>query len=340
MKKFFSKSCLSLILASIFFLSLQIPTFAATSTNSTPAIYADNSAVIRSDAYKNYSDFSKYLNLKYTFIMPGLKNTNQNGPSSNAMIPQGMCFAKDYVLLTAYDYYKGKSVIYLLSNSSSDYTNRKYLTTIVLPNSSHVGGIAYDGTNIWVSNGTSVNGIKYSKIVQAANSGKDAVNADIFKTLSVGTQASTLTYYNGMLWIATFNSNSAGSLISYTISGANSNSPTLTNKKTYGSIPAKTQGISMRDNKMILSLSYGRKNGSQLLCYNLKTAGDPSSRTLTSTINLPPMSEAVVMGSTYTYVVFESASAKYHKNLDGNGVGSSPVDRVCAFNTDDLFNKQ
>ena len=58
------------------------------------------------------------------------------------MVPQGMCIAEQYTLITAYDSDEAaKSVIYVLD------FNKNLVKTLILPDSYHVGGIAYDTAN-------------------------------------------------------------------------------------------------------------------------------------------------------------------------------------------------
>ena len=65
------------------------------------------------------------------------------------MIPQGITVAGDYMLVSAYDGSKTtESVIFVINRKT-----KKLCTTVVMPYASHLGGIAYDGTNIWVTYG-------------------------------------------------------------------------------------------------------------------------------------------------------------------------------------------
>ena len=62
-------------------------------------------------------------------------------------MPQSITFAGNYLLISAYDYSKAQeSVIYVMNKKT-----QKYITTIVLPHKGHVGGITFDGTNLWIA---------------------------------------------------------------------------------------------------------------------------------------------------------------------------------------------
>lgn len=127
------------------------------------------------DVESNYPDLSEVSNSD-TFGIPGLECTNILGDTCDCMTPQGICVAGDYILITAYcninaykddlksnssngsnaeklekeeNHSKHCSVIYVVSKFS-----KKYLTTLVLPDKNHVGGIVYDGNYIWVAKST------------------------------------------------------------------------------------------------------------------------------------------------------------------------------------------
>lgn len=115
------------------------------------------------DNYKyNTTNYKKALDLNYQGVMPGIRaaitttTANDELVQCDNMIPQGMCAAGKYLLVSAYckdDNSPHHSVIYVLDNSTK---SPVYLTTIVLPTNSHVGGIAYDGKRVWVAEGMSI----------------------------------------------------------------------------------------------------------------------------------------------------------------------------------------
>lgn len=83
----------------------------------------------------------------------------------------------------------------------------------------------------------------------------------------------------------------------------------------------------------------GRTNDSTLYLYTWdqstkkKTPIDNS-----KTKTLPPLSEGVVMGSTYAYIIYESVSAQYYDTKDGNGNKCSyPVKYFAAYNIANLY---
>ena len=79
--------------------------------------------------------------------VPGLEGTNLLGSNCTGMVPQGLCFCEDYILVSAYDCGRDgrrqRSVIYVMAQREAG--ERECLTTLVLPDVNHVGGLAYDG---------------------------------------------------------------------------------------------------------------------------------------------------------------------------------------------------
>ena len=123
--------------------------------------------------YKNYKDLDEYksaLDLRMhrvysniegaiddtaTIPIPGLVSTytktEGRGDTSPLYVPPGICQADKYILITAYhSKKKQRSVIYAVDTETSS-----LVSTITLPNTYHLGGIAFDGENIWITGDTS-----------------------------------------------------------------------------------------------------------------------------------------------------------------------------------------
>ena len=47
-------------------------------------------------------------------------------------------------------------------------SSKKLLTTVVLPNKTHAGGLAYDGRNLWICQSTYLRSIPFAQIKKAA----------------------------------------------------------------------------------------------------------------------------------------------------------------------------
>ncbi len=299
-------------------------------TSTAPMYYTDFTT---SPAYKTYSDFKNLYVAKYTGVMPGMEKTVVGTAECGTMTPQGICFAKDYMLISAYDSSgECNSVIYVISNTT--YTDRQFVTSIVLPINGHVGGIAFDGSYVWVSNGEAVSSISYTRLNEAvewaASYGVQSVELDFDTTVSVLTTASFMTYYDGLLWVGQFNLTEDDNMYSYEIS---EDRKTLT-KKNRMTVPNRTQGIAFKNGYLVVSRSYSRYTTSKNYISQLRVyqpswdspteAGFIYKNTAIKSITLPPMSEGIIIGSTYVYNIFESCSTTYKECL-------YPVDRIVAY---------
>lgn len=287
----------------------------------------------KSTAYKKYTIFRKSLVAKRTFVIPGLTNTNVGGFTSTSMCPQAICIAKDYMLLSAYDTaYEENSVIYVM-----DKQTRKYLTTIILPNKPHAGGLAYDGTYVWVSNGKKVGAISYATIEAAAKAKSTYKNVSYIATCAVLTQASFMTYYDGKLWVGEYSETNSKYVYGYELNVSN-NTFTL-EKKNSMQVPSRTQGITfLKDGKMVLSRSsqiytWAKYYISRLEVYKPSKpskTGSIKRNSLITAKTMPPMAEGIVSDGSYLYLAFESAVFS---------ASNYPVDRICALKVSTITKK-
>lgn len=296
-------------------------------TTKTALLYKTKKAFKKSSAYKTCKFFKKKVKYAKSIIIPGLKNTNLNGFGCTTMVPQGMTFAKKYMLITAYDSTGVEnSVIYVIKKST-----RKLVTTVELPNTAHAGGIAYDGTNIWIAQSNYLRSIKFSKISSAISKNLEYVEIPEYDTkIAAGQQVATITYYKKLLWVASYNELSSGYLGSYSISNK-TGTPTLklcARKK----IANRVQGIAFTSSGyLILSRSCqtnAKQRGflHQLDVYkpNMKKAakGKITLGRVKKHVDMPTMNEEIAVSGSYLYVNYESAAFSSAVNR---------VDRVCAF---------
>ena len=121
----------------------------------------------------------------YYFIedlkIPGMPETKEedffnNYIFSESQCPQGLCIADDYILITSYSEEEdcmGELMVF-------DITTGDYLLTLGMDSMSHLGGITYDGENVWVcnSNNNTVERISYDFIkLMATQNPKEFVDA-------------------------------------------------------------------------------------------------------------------------------------------------------------------
>ncbi len=282
----------------------------------------------KSVAYKKYKTFRKRILYKKSFVIPGLKVTNVAGFNATRMVPQSVTFAGNYLLISAYDYSKKQeSVIYIM-----DKKTRKYLTTLVLPHTGHVGGIAFDGINVWVTYGKNLQNFKFSYIQAAVNS--KLPYYELYKFSSVIPMPETMsyvTYYKDRIWAGAYSETSKKYMYGYTIVNK-AGVPSLKNTNRM-QMPNRTQGVAFTSSgKMIISRSCQTKKGrrgfmSQLVTYkptwNL-TRYAVKKNSKKKTVKMPPMNEGIAISGSYTYVIYESPAFSECQ---------APLDRVTAFKT-------
>lgn len=302
-------------------------------TSKTAKKYSTKAKFLASPAYKTYKKTKAALNYDKSFAIPGMKTTNVGGFASKTMVPQGICLAGSYFLISAYDSKNvDNSVVYVVSRSS-----KSYITTIVLPSKAKVGGMAYDGKNVWISKGKAVACFPYQRVIDAVNAGTSYTILDKYtNTHPLDFTASYMGCYNDTLWIGTF-SQSTSEMKGYKITEKDG-VPVLTTGQTM-SVPSKTQGVTFdSDGTLLLTRSYRTRKSksgyiSQIRTYRPSyqtedSDGKIKKNAATKVTTLPPMAEGVAIYGTYSYVLFSSScytSCKY------------PVDRVLALKTSKLL---
>lgn len=288
--------------------SAKTTSVSATSTGAKS--YAGKAKFQKSPAYKKYAALSKYCTYSKSFVTPGMKTTNVAGFAATKMIPQGICQAGAYYLISAYDYYgQDESVIYILNRST-----HAYITTLVLPNKAQANALTYDGTNVWISKGNYLAYFPFSAITSAVTSGASfATLSDYTGTLTVNTKPQVLAYHDGILWEGANTPGSTGYLYGYQITSKNGIC-TLT-QKYYMAIPSKVQGITFdSDGYMYMTRSYRKSSAysgyvSQIRTYkpNLSapsTKGGVAKGAIIKKRTLPAMSEGVAVYGSYVYVLY------------------------------------
>ena len=302
-------------------------------TSKKAKLYSGKSKFTSSPAYKTYKKMKSKMKYEKSFAIPGMVNTNVGGFACKKMVPQAICLAGSYLLISAYDHAGDDySVVYVVSKSS-----KSYITTIILPSKAKVEGMAYDGTNIWISKGSSVACFPYSVVTEAVGSGKSYVALDSYTAVCpVGSTASYIGYYSDTLWVGSF-AQSKSNMNGYAIADKTTK-PTL-QQKYIMEVPSKTQGITFdTDGAMVLTRSYRTKKAksgyiSQIRTYYPSyTAPDASGKILKNTAKavttMPPMVQGVAISYTFTYTLFSSS---YYKSC------KYPVDRVIALKTKKLL---
>lgn len=160
-----------------------------------------------------YNELSSSMIDSKTIPIPGLVNTeiydDGSVSSSEQYVPQGLCRAGDYMLVTAYDVKKkNQTVIYVV-----DIAKHTLVSTLTLPNKYHAGGIAFDGENIWMTGDTSdkykgepfVQYLAYDTFLQLITEPLNEVKSeDMSGFIYIKNKPSFLECDSGRLWVGTY----------------------------------------------------------------------------------------------------------------------------------------
>ena len=315
------------------FVSIELAELESTST--TGKLFITEDALLKSWTYQKLSYFNTYVNLEKSFVIPGLATTNVGGFSSTMMCPQAITFAGNYLLVTAYDRAgEENSVVYVMNKKT-----RELITTLVLPGKPHVGGIAFDGTYVWVTSGTVVYSIAFSDIEAAISTGGAYNFVTYASTCKLDITTSYATYYDGKLWVGTYNELQNTTMNSYIIDDFD-NAPTLTKVDTIA-MPTRVQGVAFTSQgTLILSRSCQLYQGlrgymRQIDVYkpdlSKKVNGVIQLGNLVNSVSMPSMNEGIAIDGNYLYVNFESGA--FDKS-------TYKMDRICAFNLVDVVKKK
>lgn len=234
---------------------------------------------------------------------------------------QGLCFTPEFILISAYAEESGVPGSLLVF----DRRDGRYLTALCMREDSHLGGIAFDGENLWVchSRTCTLERIAYEDVRRAVEEGGEVT--DVSAEYRLKNTPSCMTCYGGRIWVATHTKLFGSQMFSYSY---DAEADTLTSLCCYN-IPSKVQGIAFDEKGAVyLSTSYGRNNSSYLKVYAslLLLTRRPNAPGIK--VEMPPCSEEIAIAGDHVFVLFESASRKYFEGTDGRGTSSSPIDKV------------
>lgn len=277
----------------------------------------------------------KYLkDCKFDFYdeisIPGMPETKESDYQNNyifstSQCPQGLAFAKNYVLITSYS--EGNECLGELM--VFERTSGEYLVTLGMDPKSHLGGITFDGKNVWVCNSSkkSIERISFDfiELMALENRGEVVDATEVVDEYKVDHVPSCITFHRGRIWIATH------TLLLDSKVGAyyyNENEDKLLALSEY-SIPRKVQGLAFdQKDKIYLSTSYGRNASSFLKIYDSLATMSSKPNQPDLQIEMPPGSEELDTEDNTLYVLFESAGERYLEGTDGKGVSIAPIDKI------------
>lgn len=280
--------------------------------------------------------------INYSFCedisIPGMPETKEEDflnqyVFSQSQIPQGMCFTEEFVLITSYSTEEDclGSLIVI------DRESGEYLVTLGMDQDSHLGGIAFDGKNVWVCNSEKkkLERISYDFIETMAyeNTGGVVDATEVVDIYPVSNTPSCITYYGGRLWVATHSLLFEAEMTTYHLDSVEDKLEKLSSY----SIPSKVQGIAFDElGAVYLSTSYGRKASSYLKKYSSIVSLTTNPNKPEIQIEMPPCSEELDIREGNVYVLFESAGEKYYEGTDGLGKSLSPIDRILCISLEEF----
>ena len=231
--------------------------------------------------------------------------------------------------MTAYDPEKKlESVIYVI-----DKEQRMLLSTIALPNKFHLGGIAFDGNNVWLTGNTSgsyrgkpyVQYIPYSDIQKMIKRTVYVMDDDdISPQIYIKNTPSYLEYDEGRLWVGTYiGGKETKESYAYGYEILSDNNDTMLNTTIYSIITgldSSSQGMDIDGDYIYVSSSYKGNASAVKSSFVTKYDIRPIRRgkgTLYITgrelkrIEVPKMNEEILIDDGDICINFESASERW-----------------------------
>lgn len=279
-----------------------------------------------------YKKLSPGMNDDKTVPIPGTLSTCASADGSiktDSYIPQGVCSTGTYWLVTAYDANKQyPSVIYAI-----DPGEKKLVSTVLLPNKYHVGGIAFDGKRIWLTGDTSdkykgspfVQYISYDGFLDLADDSVAEITEDgISENIYIKNKPSFLECDGGKLWVGTYigtKETKEGYVYGYTINDTEEGD--ILNTTLFSVITAidsSAQGMDIEGNYLYVSSSYKGSmpmiKSSFITKYEISPAVNGASylyvgdRELSRT-EVPKMNEEIFIEDDLIHINFESSASRW-----------------------------
>lgn len=262
--------------------------------------------------------------------IPGMPSTREqdyvnNSINSSDLCMQGLCFTPDYIIMTAYTEDKSEPGALMVF----DRKDGSYLVTLGMKKDSHLGGVTFDGENLWVchSNSATLERISYDyiKLIAQDAPGYCIDASAISDEYHLKNTPSCIAYYGGRIWVATYTKVFNSKMYSYTY---DKQSDKLTAAASYH-IPCKVQGVAFDEQGSVyLSTSLGRNKSSYLKVYSSLLALNSNPSMPSVKVEMPPCSEEIAIADNHLYVLFESASTKYFEGTDGKGTSIAPLEKL------------
>lgn len=240
--------------------------------------------------------------------------------------PQGLCVTEDLILVTSYS--TGSRDTYGCLHAF-DRINGEYLATLSMKQGSHLGGITYDGTNLWIchSNYRTIERLDYALVKEIAmhKPGRTVELPEEYEEYRVLNSPSCITFFGGKLWIATHTRFFKSVMKSYRYEDGK-----LTQCEEFA-IPDKVQGVTFDEaGHVYLSTSFGREKSSYIKVYESAYALSKRPEKPAECVEMPPCSEELAIAGEELLVLFESSAQKYMEGTDKKGKALAPLDHLVA----------
>lgn len=284
----------------------------------------------------SYSDF--YARATKEFEIPGL---------SEGFTPQGLCHADKEKVFLVCGYMKDGSAsrIYVVDEKTEKMTKYFTLNTEDGAYTGHAGGIATDGTNVWIAGDGTVNRFSFEEAMNVEN-GNSVQIFDSFVSNN-GADFVTVDRTKNNLWVGEFHregkydtdeshfiETSDGTInkaisFCYEINNDGTCGITSTTPIMALSTPSLVQGMSFTTEKIVISTSYSLPNSHIYSYTNIMEQTSIAEKTfkyndtteiplfvlenkiLIEDLEAPCMSEEIEFVNGKIYVLFESACQKY-----------------------------
>ena len=257
-----------------------------------------------------------YIRINIEYIKYKNNGTLNINGINDYYIPQSITYSDKYnvIIQTSYNKKHKASKIYI-----SDFNTGNLIKELELLrednniNNTHVGGIATDNTKVWITGDYEINEYSLDDIINTTDNTIKAISTKKLKN-----RGDTCTYNNNILWV--------GDFYLYPIYKVENNKPLLLgynvsdnidyNNYNYSIIlPKMVQGVTIKDNTIIVSQSYTYLINSKIRIYKYDSNNlneyKLNKNNLIKTIIVPPMAEGIFYKNNKLYVLFESGAESY-----------------------------
>ena len=281
----------------------------------------------------------KLSNMSYRILedldIPGMPGTRFEDYITNKLFsvdqcPQGLCVTEEHILVTSYSTgnHENYGSLYVFDRRTGD-----YLATLSMKKGSHLGGICYDGENLWIchSNYRTIERLDYALVKEIAKHqpGRTIELTQKHEEYRVLNSPSCITFFSGKLWIATHTRFFKSIMKSYRYSGG------VLEECEEFAIPDKVQGVAFdEDGHVYLSTSFGRSKSSYIKVYRSAYDLSKQPEKPAECVEMPPCSEELSIAGDELLVLFESGAQKYMEGTDGKGKALAPLDHMVAIQLD------